>query len=126
LIDQIPPNEPKQIISELELTEILKTIGIKKHFIDYANKHGNKNYICDTFDSEKLTHGFCNPLSYYLKDRYVGLSVYSAKNEIDGNHLFIKFKNKYYDASNVYGVRSPFELDFFTSKKNITIKLLEA
>lgn len=121
---QVPPDITKKVISASQLTDLLKNIGKDKTFISYANKYGSKNYIVEIFDEEYLTHGFCNPLSYYIKDRYAGISVYSAKNDVDGNHLFLKFEDKYYDAKNIYGVNKPEELDFFTSK-NIKIKLLE-
>ena len=124
-IKQIPPNEPKKNINHNQLVDLLKTIGYDKTFIDYANKHGRKDYICNDFDSDKLIHGFCNPLAYYIKDRYLGISVYKATNNIDGNHLFIKFKDKFYDGKNINGVNSPIDFDFFTSKENIEIKLLE-
>jgi len=121
---QVPPNITKKMITASQFTELLKNIGKDKTFISYANKYGRKNYIVEVFDEETLTHGFCNPLSYYIKDRYANVSVYSAKNVIDGNHLFLKFEDKYYDAKNIYGVNKPEDLDFFTSK-NIKIKLLE-
>lgn len=124
-LKQIPPNEPKKPINSNQLTDLLNTIGYDKTFINYANKYGKKNYICDYFDSDKLIHGFCNPLAYYIKDRYLGISVYKATNDIDGNHLFIKFKDKFYDGKNTKGVDSPEEFDFFTSKDGIEIKLLE-
>ena len=123
-LKQISPNISKKKITENQLTDLLKSIGKDDDFIKYGNKYGRKDYICDTFDEYTLTHGFCNPLAYYIKDRYLDISVYSAKNDIDGNHLFIKFKNKYYDGSNVYGVDNPADLNFYTDK-NITIKLLE-
>ena len=124
-IKQTPPNEPKKVINHNQLTDLLNTIGYDKTFINYANKHGRKDYICNDFDSDKLIHGFCNPLAYYIKDRYLGISVYKGINDIDGNHLFIKFKDKFYDGKNTNGVNSPVEFDFFTSKEGIEIKLLE-
>jgi hypothetical protein len=124
-VKQVPPNEPKKTINSKQLTDLLNTIGYDKTFINYANKHGRKDYICDYFDGDKLIHGFCNPLAYYIKDRYLGISVYKATNDIDGNHLFIKFKDKFYDGKNTNGVNSPEEFDFFTSKEGIETKLLE-
>lgn len=122
---QVPPKGPKKVINSSELTNLLNTIGKDPKFIEYANKYGRKDYIVDVFDCHHLTQGFCNPLAYYIKDRYEGISVYSAKNEENGNHLFIKFQDKYYDGLNTEGVDNPIDLDFFTSKSDITIKLLE-
>ena len=116
----------KKNVTSSQLTEILKTIGKDSNFIKYANEKGQKNYIIDSFDSYSLTHGFCNPLTYYIMDRYNGLDAYSAKNNVDGNHLFLKLNDKYYDAKNVHGVDEPSQFDFFTNKNNITIKLLES
>jgi hypothetical protein len=124
-LKQVPPSEPKKIINSKQLTNLLNIIGKDKDFINYANKYGKKDYICDEFDSYKLTHGFCNPLSYYIMDRYKGISVYKGINDIDGNHLFLKFEDKYYDGKNTDGVYDPIEFDFFTSKDDIYIKLLE-
>lgn len=119
------PDLTKKTITPSELTEKLKTIGSSLNFIKYANKYGKKNYTVNVFDSYFLTHGFCNPLSYYLMDRFNNLDVFSAKNDTDGNHLFLRFQNLYYDAKNNTGVQSPNQLDFFTTPIQ-SMKLLES